>query len=206
MSSSRVRVEMTASPAYLTRGLEAFAQQFLAQVNNAGPPSSEHAVHLCLALGFQAAYQLKPGAIVFEWPQATKRIDLWIPSLELAVEIKFRRPIPSRRALPSTQLFGQLLADFNKVARTGARNRVVVFVSDPPGLASLRNRGLLPMHVGRTADITLEQVQRLAPTAATNALAAGKWTNLSAELIWEREIATWGMLTWRVGPPAKPAS
>jgi hypothetical protein len=76
-------VGVTSAGANPTLGLEAFAQQFSAQIDNAGPPSSEHAIHFCLALGFQAAYQLEPGAIVFEWPQATKRVDLWISPLRI---------------------------------------------------------------------------------------------------------------------------
>jgi hypothetical protein len=32
-------------------GLDAFAERFRAQADSAGLPSSEHAVHFCLALG-----------------------------------------------------------------------------------------------------------------------------------------------------------
>jgi hypothetical protein len=50
----------------LIKGLDAFAEQFGVQVATAGAPDSEHAVHFCLALGIQAAYDLPPGSIVFE--------------------------------------------------------------------------------------------------------------------------------------------
>lgn len=186
-----------------TSGLEAFAEQFLAQVANAGPPSSEHAIHFCLALGFQAAYDLRPGSVVFEWPLATKRIDLWVAPLDLAVEVKYRRPIPSGRSLPATQLFGQLLADFNKVALAGARNRMVVLVTDAPGMTYLRNSGLLPLRAGGFRNIMPEQVDGLATSASVNALSAGEWTPLAVELVWERDAAPWQLLAWRVTPVTK---
>lgn len=191
---------MISADADFTSGLEAFAEQFLAEMANAGPPSSEHAIHFCLALGFQAAYDLKPGAILFEWPQATKRIDLWVAPFELAVEVKFRRPIPSGRNLPATQLFGQLLADLNKVALAGARNRMVVFVTDPPGMTYLRNSSLLPLQRGDSRDIMPEQVDGLATSASVNALSAGRWTPLAVELLWARDAPPWQLLAWRVSP------
>jgi hypothetical protein len=52
----------------LALGLDAFAEQFRAQTDSAGPPVSEHAIHFCLAPGLQAAWALPPGAIVFERP------------------------------------------------------------------------------------------------------------------------------------------
>jgi hypothetical protein len=52
----------------LISGLDAFAEQFRAQADSAGPPPSEHAIHFCLALGLQAAWVLPAGAIVFERP------------------------------------------------------------------------------------------------------------------------------------------
>lgn len=181
-----------------THGLDAFAEQFSAQIANAGPPASEHAIHFCLALGFQAAYELEPGAVVFEWPQGTKRIDLWMPPLDLAIEVKFRRPIPSGRNLPATQLFGQLLADFNKVALAPARKRMVVFVTDTPGMTYLRNSGLLPLRAGGSSNIMPEQVKSLATSASVNALSAGEWTPLAVELSWARDAAPWQLLAWHV--------
>ena len=60
-------------------GLNAFAEQFRAQVGSSGLPASEHAVHFCLALGLQAAWALPPGAIVFERPSRSgTRVDLWV--------------------------------------------------------------------------------------------------------------------------------
>lgn len=44
----------------LTAGLEAFAEQLVAQMRSAGLPQHENAIHHCLALGFQRAYDFKP--------------------------------------------------------------------------------------------------------------------------------------------------
>jgi hypothetical protein len=55
-------------------GLDAFVREIASQVDAAGL-GSEHAVHFCLALGFQAAYGLQPGSIVFEKPIPGGRAD-----------------------------------------------------------------------------------------------------------------------------------
>jgi hypothetical protein len=101
-------------------GLGAFAEQFQAQADSAGLPASEHAVHFCLALGLQAAWVLAPGDIVFERPAGRNgtRIDLWIREPhDIAIEVKhlWSHPRGSRSARPVH--YGQLLADFNKVAQ-----------------------------------------------------------------------------------------
>jgi hypothetical protein len=57
-----------------------------------------------------------------------------MPPLKLAIEMKYRRPIPSGRHLPATQLFGSLLADCNKVGQVDARHRLVVYVPDELGV------------------------------------------------------------------------
>jgi hypothetical protein len=80
----------------LVAGLDAFAEQFRAQADSAGLPSSEHAIHFCLALGLQAAWALSAGAIVFERPSHRgTRTDLWVGEPhDLAVEIKYLRSHP----------------------------------------------------------------------------------------------------------------
>jgi len=66
----------------LSSGLDAFAVQFRAQLLNGEAPSSEHAIHFCLALGFQAAYDLPAGSIVFERRTSNgRRIDLWVDAI-----------------------------------------------------------------------------------------------------------------------------
>lgn len=191
-------------PHRLTSGLDAFAAQFQAQLAHDGVPSNENAIVLYLALGFQSAYALAPGAIIFERRITGGRIDLWVSPLELAVEVKFRRPIPSGKTLPATQLFGDLLADFNKLARETARQRLVVLATDAAGLIYLDGGGgkLLPLTEQAKASIGVDELPRLAKTAATRAEADGPWTPLTAELIWRREAAPWHLLAWLVAPQA----
>ena len=191
-------------------GLDAFAQQFRAQLANAGVPTSEHAVHFCLALGFQAAYDLAPGAVVFERPTGSGRLDLWFVPFDLVVEVKFRRPIPSGRGLPVTQVFGGLLADFNKVAQFAASSRMVLYVSDLPGIRYLERsgRGILPMSVGLSTRISPDLVATLPGTAARHAVMDGPWTPLAAELVWQDTLDGWHLLAWEVtrleAPDARP--
>jgi hypothetical protein len=190
------------APDDLQVGLDSFLEQFAAQVANAGAPESEHAVHFCLALGIQAALGLPLGSIVFERRLGSKRIDLWIAPYDMAIEVKFRRPIPSGRNLPATQLFGDLLADLNKVAYADAQSRLVVFVSDKGGVTYLRDtaHGLLPLRRLETKSITPAHIQRLPKTAAGRAEADGPWVPLSAELVWSEECGSWHLLAWRVEP------
>jgi len=77
----------------LLSGLDAFAAQFRAQADSAGLPSSEHAVHFCLALGLQAAWALPAGAIVFERPSHVgTRTDLWVGEPhDVSIEVKYLR-------------------------------------------------------------------------------------------------------------------
>jgi hypothetical protein len=181
-------------------GMNAFAQQFRAQVANAGVPTSEHAIHFCLALAFQAAYDLAPGAVVFERPTGSGRLDLWFIPFDLVVEVKFRRPIPSGRSQPATAQFGGLLADFNKVERFPAGRRMVLYVSDRPGVQYLERsgRGLLPMTLGSSVEITVSRVATLPDTAAREAIKDGPWTSLNAELVWQDLIDEWHLLAWEV--------
>lgn len=106
----------------LLLGLDGFADQFRAQIDNAGPPGSEHAVHFCLALRFQAAYDLPSGSIVFERPVSQGRIDLWIIPLDVTIELKYQRPHASGATRAATMHCGSLLADFNKLMYAEAPN------------------------------------------------------------------------------------
>jgi hypothetical protein len=116
----------------LISGLDAFAEQFRAQADSAGLPSSEHAVHFCLALGLQAAWALPAGAIVFERPSRSgTRTDLWVGEpYDLAVEVKYLRSHPSGSQPARPMHYGQLLADFNKVAQVPGRLRLIVLAAD----------------------------------------------------------------------------
>lgn len=191
---------MQSSDLILERGLEAFAAQFSAQLRNAGPPTSEHAVHFCIALGFQAALNLSPGDVVFERSIPRARIDLWIVPLDLVIEVKFRRPNPGGRNLAETQIYGSLLSDFNKVTTVAARQRLVIYVTNPQGIAYLSRsgRGLLPQQLGGETTISSLQVEQLPATAAYHAVADGPWNDLASRLRWHRQIDDWHLMAWEV--------
>jgi hypothetical protein len=184
------------SGAGFTAGLEAFAQQFRAQLAKAGVPTSEHAVHFCLALGFQAAYDLAPGAVVFERPTGSGRLDLWFIPCDLIVEVTFRRG----QKRPTTQLFGSLLADFGKVARFPAERRMVLYVSDRLGVRYVEGsaRGILPLTLESTVSISPECISSLRPNAANRTLAQGPWPPLRTELVWREQIDEWSLLAWEI--------
>lgn len=77
---------------------------------------------------------------------------MWVrPPHDLAIEVKYLRPNPSGSQRPYPQLYGQVLADFNKVVREPAKNRLVVVVADRDyvGYVERSGRGLLPLKVGR---------------------------------------------------------
>src|SRR5206468_1728130 len=122
-----------------------------------------HAVHFCLALGLQAAYGFGPGAIVFERPLGKKRVDVSLTGWDVAIEVKYQRPIPSKKNRPSSQLYGGLLADFNKVASARATRRFVVLVIDTPGINYLNrnSRGLLVFEKRRAASVSLSDLAKL---------------------------------------------
>ena len=181
-------------------GLDAFCAQFTAQVRGAGPPESEHAIHLCLALGFQSALDLPVGSIVFERRAGARRIDLWVLPFDLGIEVKFHRPIPIGRSRPETQLYGGLLADFNKLAAASVADRMVVLVTDPVGMNYLdRNASnVLPLEVGRSTTLPADFVAGLPKTAAVQAVADGPWRSLCVDALWRGSCDSWQLIAWRV--------
>lgn len=184
-------------------GLDAFAEQFRAQLDAAGAPASEHGIHFCLALGFQAAFNLALGTVVFEAPDHGNRIDLVFRSpLDLAVEVKYHRPIPSGRNRPFTQHYGQLLADFNKIAQLTSERRLVVLVTDEAAARHIQRSGhdLLPFDVGDERVVASDAIALLPATAARTALSHGDWSPLGMRLTWRRAVMDWTLLAWSVMP------
>ena len=182
--------------------LDAFAAQFRTQLNRSGPLAHEHAVHFCIARGFLEAYQWQPEAIVFEHLVGARRTDIWVAPFDLAIEVKYQRPIPSGKNRPHTQHFGSLLADFNKLAATPTRHRLVVLVDDGRGVSYLQRsgRGLLPLQVGQASELGWESVAQLARTAVTSAAAQGPWIRHRAHLTWRTSIDHWHVFAWEVVP------
>lgn len=190
--------------AELASALEAFADQFRAQVDAAGAPTSEHAVHFCIALGLQSAWSLTPGAIVFERPNRNRlRTDLWVRHpYDIAIEVKYLRPNPGGSTRPYPQLYGHILSDFNKVAREPATTRLTIVVADHDYLGYIERSGreLLPLRVGDSTLVGLSSVARLSRTAQLSAASHGPWVELSATLVWSRLVGEYSLLAWEVVP------
>lgn len=187
----------------LTSGFHAFARQLTAQIEAAGTPQHENAIHHCVALGFQAAYDLTPGSIVFERPLGPGKCDLWMRPWDLAAEVKYFRPIPSGQSRPMPQHLGTLLADFNKLTQMPVAARIALLVADPEAARYVanHNHGLLPLAIGSSATITSQDLCRLSATASTKAGSKGEWRDLTISLLWTATIL--GQLScfaWEVGP------
>jgi hypothetical protein len=188
----------------LVSGLDAFAEQFQAQTDSAGLPASEHAVHFCLALGLQAAWGLAPGDIVFERPAGNgTRIDLWVSEpYDIAIEVKYLRSHPHGSQPARPMHYGQLLADFNKVARVRCRQRLVVLAADDGYLRYIEQSGrsVLPLGVGQAASISPSSLDRLAETPRQKAQSHGPWRDLRASLRWTWKRAGTCLFAWEVTP------
>ena len=188
----------------LVPGLDAFAEQFRAQVGSAGLPASEHAIHFCLALGFQAVWALPPGAIVFEHPSRRgTHIDLWVREpYDLAIEVKYLRSHPSGSTPARPMHYGQLLADFNKVAQAPSRLRLVVLVADDGYLQYIQQSGrsVLPLRTGDATSITRSSLDHLADTPRQKASAHGQWQELRATLRCSSKTAGCCLFAWEVTP------
>jgi hypothetical protein len=193
----------------LMSGLNAFAEQFRAQVGSSGLPASEHAVHFCLALGLQAAWALPPGAIVFERPSRSgTRVDLWVREpYDLAIEVKYLRSHPSGSQPARPMHYGQLLADFSKVAQAPSRLRLIVLVADNGYLQYIQRSGrsVLPLHAGDTASITQSSLDRLADTPRQKANLYGPWRDLRTTLCWSSKVAGCSLFAWDVTPGTDPS-
>jgi hypothetical protein len=186
----------------LISGLDAFAEQFRAQADSAGLPSSEHAVHFCLALGLQAAWTLPAGAIVFERPSRSgTRTDLWVGEPhDLAIEVKYLRSHLSGSQPARPMHYGQLLADFNKVAQVPGRLRLIVLAADDGYVRYVEQSGrsVLPLKVGETALITSSSLGRLADTPRQKAESHGPWLDLRTTLRWTSTIRQCSLFAWEV--------
>jgi hypothetical protein len=188
----------------LISGLDAFAEQFRAQADSAGLPSSEHAVHFCLALGLQAAWALPAGAIVFERPsRGGTRIDLWVSEpYDLAIEVKYLRSHPSGSQPARPMHYGQFLADFNKVAQAPCRFRLIVLAADDGYVRYIERSGrsVLPLTPGDTASISPSSLGRLADTPRQKADSHGAWRDLRTTLRWTSMVQSCSLFAWEVTP------
>lgn len=191
-------------PPRLASGLDAFAEQFRAQAESAGLPGSEHAIHFCLALGLQAAWALSPGDIVFERPfRNGSRADLWVREPhDLMIEVKYLRSHLSGSQPARPMHYGQLLADFNKLAQVPCRLRLFVLVADDGYVQYIERSGrsVLPLRTGDSASISQSSLDRLADTPRQKASTHGQWRDLRASLRWSSKTAGYSLFAWEVTP------
>jgi hypothetical protein len=135
------------------------------------------------------------------------RWDLWVRPLDLAVEVKYSRPIPSARNRPFTQIYGSLLADFNKLMRGSASQRLVILVSDPRTLRHMTGSAggqLLPFTLRENRTILPPAVAALSSSAAAAAESDGPWQPLRATLAWTSTVGEWLLYAWTVDPAPCP--
>jgi hypothetical protein len=103
--------------------------------------------------------------------------------------------------------YGQLLADFNKVAQVPGRLRLIVLAADDGYVRYIEHSGrsVLPLKAGETALITLSSLGRLADTPRQKAESHGAWRDLRATLRWTSTIRDCSLFAWEVtlgtGPP-----
>ncbi|GEM_PF-6616571 len=184
------------------QGLDAFAEQFHSQVLSSNGPISKDAVVFSLALGFESVFKLPAGSILFQWRQDTRAIDLWVQPLDLVVEVNYHSPVAFKKNL-TPHFYAGLLAGFNNLAHTRAKDRLVVFVTYDAGIAYITRRcaKLLPLVVNKTLRIEPADIVGLSPIVATSAVAAGPWMSLNTTLLWRRESVAWYLFGWSVELP-----
>jgi hypothetical protein len=121
---------------------------------------------------------------------------------DLAIEVKYVRSHPSGRRPARPMHYGQLLADFNKVAQAPSGLRLVVLVVDDGYLQYIQRSGrsVLPLHTGGTTSITQSSLDRLADTPRQQASTHGPWIDLRATLRWSSKTAGCSLFAWEVTP------
>ncbi len=188
--------------ATLTAALSQFKRDFETRAADAEWHPSEEAVRQDLAVALRSALNLPTGSIEYEHRVEAGWVDLWVPPLRLAIEVKFHRPIPSGYNRPMTQQYGELLGDCNKLASADAAERLLVLVTDRAGATHVANKGLLPTStVGGPKAIGLSEIERLAPSAGRRFLgSAGRWIPMSVKLVWRASSGSWTFFAWRVLP------
>ena len=81
---------------------------------------------------------IQPDAMILERPHPHSRLQQKQIDLSVAwrggtwdFEVKYHRPIPSGRNRPSTQLRGQVVSDFYKLALSDGKQRYMLYLADP---------------------------------------------------------------------------
>lgn len=165
-------------------------------------PASEAGVRDLLSAALRTALELDRAEVVVEARVGRKLLDIWVPSLRLAIEVKYHRRIPSGWNRPMTQQFGDLLADVRKLAAySEAQARLLVLVADEPGVTHVQNKGLLPIRDPSRRSIRAADVEGLASTARRRVAAEGPWLDVSLRRVWHDRLAG-GLqgFAWEIAP------
>jgi hypothetical protein len=98
--------------------------------------------------------------------------------------------------------YGQLLADFNKVAQSPGRLRLVVLVADDGYFHYIERSGrsILPLKTGDTSSISQSSLDRLADTPRQKAETHGPWRDLRTTFRWSSKTAGCSLFAWEVTP------
>lgn len=161
-------------------------------------PSNERAIVQLLA---ESIRTVSDGAVVveFERPSANGFIDLTVLEPYTAIEVKFHRTLPSGSSRPLTAQFGDILNDVRKLAATSANRRILVLVTDQPGLTHLRNKALLPVSTSSLVSITERKVKALATTAQRHAVPQGEtWIDAELKRLWFERLSIGFGLAWEI--------
>ena len=112
---------------------------------------------------------------------------------DLAIEVKYLRSHPSGSQPARPMHYGQLLADFNKVAQVPGRVRLIVPAADDGYLRYVEQSGrsVLPLKDG---DHGVARGRR------EKAESHGPWRDLRATLRWTSTIRGYSLFAWEVTP------
>jgi hypothetical protein len=173
----------------IAAALDTFGQRLEQSVS----PSDERAVvmQLAAALGEQTTVE-------FEHPFPQGKVDLYVPAVDAAIEVKYHRPIPSGGNRPMTQDFGAVLNDIRRVGQGGFTTGIVVLLTDRSGRNHIVNRQLLPWRLPHTVTITESNIRSLAQVAQRNAIPQGEtWVDVEVRRIWTYQVGRIYGIAWK---------
>jgi hypothetical protein len=161
-------------------------------------PSNESAV---VQLPAESIRKESDGTVLieFERPSANGFIDLTVNDPRTVIEVKFHRTLPSGSSRPLTAQFGDILNDVRKLSVTTATRRILVPITDEPGLTHLRNKALIPVSTPSLVSITERKVTALATTAQHHAAPQGEtWIDVGLRRIWFERLSIGLGIAWEI--------
>jgi hypothetical protein len=184
---------------------ESALREFASRLDALGEvPTNEQAVVQLLAQSIlESAAETRPVDVQFEYPTGIEFVDLVVRPDNLAIEVKFHRPIPSGKSRPLTAQFGEILNDVRKLASADATRRVLVLVTDDTGMTHLRNKDMLPVRSPESVSVGEADIRGLAITAQRHAIPQGtSWDQVAVRLIWSQRLSFGHGIAWEVVPAA----